>query len=120
MKSKKNVVVIPREEEVIIMKNKKYMVSRFVKFGGIDYSPGQTVEFPKDVTVPDEFRPTKEGPFFFCLKECFRNGRQYKPGDVWDQFNLPVPEGIFAPVKDRDKYECLESNGFVMTLKRGV
>ena len=57
MKSKKNVVVIPPEEEVIIMKNDKYMVSRFVKFGGIDDSPGQTIEFPKDVKVPDEFRP---------------------------------------------------------------
>ncbi len=120
MKSKKNVVVIPPTEEgVNIVKNNKYMVSRSKEFQGVSYSPGMVVEFPKDVQVPDEFRPISQGPFFFCLKECFRNGRQYKSGDIWDQFNKPVPEGAFAPVADRAKYECLESNGFVMTLKRG-
>ncbi len=119
---RKNVVVIPPvvEEGVIMKKNNKYMVSRSKEFQGVSYSPGMTVEFPKDVTVPGEFRPISQGPFSFCLKECFRNGRQFKPGDIWDFQNLPAPDNIFAPVADREKYECLESNGWVMTLKRSA
>ncbi len=98
----------------------KYMIARSVQFQGIDYSPGMVVEVPLDTVVPGEFRPISQGPFSFCLKECFINGRKFKPGDVWDFFNIPAPDNIFAPMKDRNNYECLESNGWTMTFKRSA
>lgn len=98
-------------------------VARFIcvrsdRFGDRIYSPGEILEVELGTEVPAGFmamelggpdRTVSTGPYFFALKECSRNGVDFKPGELWPfpAFKGPPPEGLFAPLAERDRYEFL-------------
>jgi hypothetical protein len=41
---------------------------------------------------------------FFVLQEIYRSGKLFKAGDPWDWLCGLPPEGLTAPLEDRDLY----------------
>lgn len=96
--------------------SESYIATVSAEFEGRIYEPGEILSVEEGIEVPIGFMPmilkgTKgeipTGPYFFCLKECSRNGRTYKPGQLWDRyyFKQQPPEGLFAPLEDKEQYE---------------
>lgn len=96
------------------MKKTTYIVKRSVMFGERSYAPGQTVEVPEGKRMPDEFMPVVEGgKYYFCIQECSRHGRNFKPPELWDRqsFKELPPMNCFALVEDKPKYEKIMFGG---------
>ena len=106
-----------KQEQVIEeVAQARYICMRVSRVGDRSFQPGEYLSVPPGTEVPIEFMPlllegsngmVETGPHFFCLQECSRHGRTFKPGEIWDRYSFkePAPEGLFAPVSDRDLYE---------------
>ena len=84
----------------------KYICVRTKQIGDRSYAPGEFLEAPAGVRMPDEFLncDIAKGPYFFALREIIRNGRTFKPGEIWNFWKEDPPMPHFAPLEDRQLY----------------
>ena len=115
----------PQEETTAKLPAKaRYICTRPTAHGTRSYSVGEVLELELEEAAqlsswPAGFMPTQiEGahgvfqvPIFFCLRPCNRMGREYKPGEIWERFTEPAPEGLFKPWAERSEYEFISVSG---------